>query len=143
MEKLVREFLTEEDFTLKNALAFAGLGLSRTIGQANEIISGVGFAGQQYSHERQETMSELLGAMLFYWHVIASTLETKSPSDIESEYISAYEATRIKVSEHEQEEGITIVDMMEMRKHIKPGAILEAERKADWEAKKKRREQMI
>jgi len=142
MEKLVRQFLTEEDFTLKNALAFAGLGLSRTIGQANEIISGVGFAGQQYSHERQDIMSEMLGAMLFYWHVLASTLESKSPSEIESEYIAAYEATRVKVDQQEQD-GITIVDMMEMRKHIKPGAILEAERKADWEAKKKRREQMI
>lgn len=143
MENLVKQFLYEEDFTLRNALAYAGLGLSKTTGMAGEIVNGVGFANQQYSEERQARMGEILGEMLFYWHVLVSTINT-SPRDIVNQYLASWEATRVKLA---QEAGITLQDMMEMKKHVKPEAMLkyahEIEREEDWREKESERKKML
>lgn len=135
MEDLVYKFLNEEDFTLRNALAYAGLGLAKTVGQANEIIAGVGFAGQQYSDDRQKRMAEILGELRFNYIMLASTLDNISAEEIESQYVASYEAIRAK---KQREKNITIADMMEMKKHVKPGALLEK----DSDQKKKWRERM-
>lgn len=141
IENLVNDFLNEEEFSLRNALAYAGMGISKTTGQANEIISGVGFAEQQYSSERRQRMSEILGEMLFHWHVLASTVDIPV-DEIVAHYITTYEATRIKIAR----EKITLNDMMEMKKHVKKGALeyddREIEREADSKLKKRFREQM-
>ena len=143
MDNLVREFLTAEEMSLRNALAYGGLGVSRTSGQVNEIVAGIGFAEQQYSKERQVRMSEILGEMLFHWFVLASTLEIPF-EEIVAEYIASYEQIQLKIA---QEKGITLQDMLEMRKHVKPEALLrqtmEHEREKDWREKRKKREQMM
>ena len=139
MENLVREFLANEELSLKNAMAYGGFGLSKTSGQVNEIVSGIGFADQQYSPERQGRMGEILGEMMFYWFVMATTLEVPF-EEIIHEYIASYEAIKAKMA---QEKGnITLQDMMEMRKHVKPG-VIQAERERDWRTKKKTRERMM
>ncbi|MCL2846197.1 MAG: hypothetical protein FWE38_00735 [Firmicutes bacterium] len=140
MENLVREFLTEEGMTLRNALAYAGIGMSKSTGQAAEIVGAVGFSESPYSPERQRRMAEILGEMLFYWHVMASTLDVPF-EEIIAEYISSYEATKVKVPR----EKITLQDMMEMRKHVKANVFdeMEAKREIDNKEKKKMREQML
>lgn len=142
LEDLVQRFLKEEGFSLRNALAYAGLGVSKTAGSANEIIAGVGFVGHQYSPDRQTRMSEILGEMLFYWHVLASTLEIPFPEIIE-EYMHSYEAIRAKL----QKDKITIQDMMDMGKFVKPAALAQSEhdlaREVDWTEKRKKREKLM
>jgi len=136
MADLVNDFLTEEEFSLRNSLAYAGLGLSKVTGQVTEIVSGVGFAGQQYSAERQKRMADILGEMLFHWHVLATTVDGVGVEQIIEQYIAHYEAVR----EHLKQQRITIHDMMEMKKHVKPGALREIERNRDNAEKKKIRE---
>jgi len=135
MESLAKRFLTEEGFSLQNALAYAGMGLAKTTGQASEIISGVGFSEHQYSPERQKLMAEVLGEMMFCWQILASTLDTISPEEIEGQYINAYETTRQLLSK----EKVTIQDMMDMGRHVKPEAL----REMDNEHKKKMRENLL
>ena len=139
LENLVRKFLAEEDFSLRNTLAYAGLGLSKTTGQASEIINGVGFAEQPYTRERQLKMAELLGEMLFYWNVLATTIDGIDIEEIVAEYVSSYEA----IKNIAQDQRITIQDMMEMRKHVKPGALRDLERAKDAEEKQRIRETMF
>ena len=138
MESLAKHFLTEEGFSLQNALAYAGMGLAKTTGQASEIIAGVGFGDHQYTPDRQKRMAEILGEILFHWQVIASTLDIISPEEIEGEYINAYEVTR----NLRQKEKVTIKDMMDMGRHVKHDA-LEQMREKDNNEKQKVRESMI
>ncbi|MCL2755460.1 MAG: hypothetical protein FWE45_00190 [Firmicutes bacterium] len=138
IEKLVNEFLGDEGFNLRNALAYGGMGLSKTTGQANEIISGVGFAEQQYSRDRQIRMGEILGEMLFYWHVLASTIEMPI-DEIIAQYVSSFEATRVTLAK----DKVTIQDMMEMKKHVKASVLADLERSKDNNEKKKVRENML
>ena len=141
LEHVVQEFLTEEGFQLKNALAYAGLGITKTTGQASEIISGVGFSGQQYGPDRQVRMAEILGEMLFYWHVLASTTEIPY-EEIIAQYIAAYEAT--KVTSKEPLHKISLQDMMDMRKHVKAGALArDIDRELDNREKRKSREKLL
>ena len=136
LDTVVRQFITDENFSLGNALTYAGLGLSKTTGSVNEIINGVGFGGQQYSPERMNRMAEVLGEKLFHWMVIASTLEI-SPEGIVAQYISSWEATRVKMAE---EAGITLQDMMNMKRHVKPEAMM---RYMDEEEKRRQREDLL
>jgi len=138
MENLAKRFLTEEGLSLQNALVYGGLGLSKTSGQISEIVAGVGFADHQYSHERQKLVAEILGEMLFCWQVLASTLDIISPEEIEAEYINIYETMR----QLHTKEKVTIQDMMEMGRHIKPEA-LEYMREKDGNFKQKVRREMI
>ena len=117
-EDLVQRFLKEENFSLLNSLSYAGLGLSKTTGQANDIIAGIGFADNQYSPQLQIRMSEILGEMLFYWHVLALTTSLHFHEIIE-EYMHSYEAIREKLVKQK----VTIQDMMDMKKHVKPEAL--------------------
>ena len=142
MVKLAQEFVAEEGLTMKNALNYSGLGMSKTAGQIAEIVSGVGFADHPYSPDRQRLMAEILGEVMFYWHVLASTLEI-APEEIIAEYIATYENTRVTAAK----EKISIVDMMEMRKYVKNAVGAhnerEVERKKDNEEKRKRRESLL
>ena len=138
METLAKRFLTEEGFSLQNALAYAGMGMAKTTGQASEIIAGVGFGDVQYTPERQKRMAEILGEMLFHWQVLASTLDIMTPEEIEGEYINAYEVTR----NLRAKEKVTIQDMMEMGRHVKQDAI-EHLREVDNISKQKVRENLI
>ena len=167
IETLVKEFLSDEGFTLKSALAYGGVGLAKVTGQANEIIGGVGFGHHQYGSERQARMSEILGELLFYWHVLVSTLDVPF-DEIIAQYVSSYEATRNTVP-REKEKPISLEDLMDMSRHVKKqdkdskdkavqdflrelGSTntkahldfhhqQEVERELDWKEKKRRREQ--
>ena len=141
LEDLVGRFLKETDFTLQNALNYGGLGLSKTTGHANEIIAGVGFGEQQYSPERQVRMSEILGEMLFYWHVLATTTGLSFHEIIE-EYMHSYEAIREKL----QKDKITLQDMMDMKKYVKSSTLNElqlAKLEAEYQERKKKRERLL
>jgi len=141
LEALAKDFLTDEGMSLRNALAFGGMGLAKTTGHASEIISGVGFSEQQYGPERQSRMAEILGEMLFHWHILASTLEIPY-EEIIGQYLSAYEATRRTIH---KDKGITLQDMMEMRKHVKSPISNEVDikRELDWMEKKKQRTHLL
>jgi len=137
---LARDFLSDENLSLTNSLAYAGLGMSKVTGQANEIISGVGFAGYQYSPDRQKRMMEILGEMMFYWHVLATTVaEVGSVEQIIEQYINEFEAVKVKIAHGK----ITIQDMMDMGKYVKAGALRDIELKRDAEEKAKAREQIL
>ena len=162
IENLVREFLSDEGFTLKSALAYGGVGLAKVTGQANEIIGGVGFGQHQYGPERQARMGEILGELLFYWHVIATTVDIPF-DEIIAQYVSSYEATRSPIA-REKEKPISLEDLMDMSRHVKKNDkavmdflneldsansaqkepiyhdIREMERELDWKEKKRRRE---
>jgi len=139
IQKLVTEFLESENLSLLNKLAYAGMGFSKTTGQVSEIVSGIGFAEQIYSNERQKRMIELLGEMMFYWHVLASTVGVGHKKIIE-EYINSYEAIKVKLGKNE---SITIQDMMNMKKFVKAGALRDVERARDNEDKRRKRERMM
>ena len=139
IENLVQGFLAEEEFSLRNSLAYAGLGLSKTTGLINEVVSGVGFSEQPYTKERQTKIAEVLGEMLFYWHVMASTVEGIKPEQIIDQYVASYEAMR----SHLQQQKITIFDMMEMKRHVKSSALRDLERASDGIEKKKSRENIL
>ena len=147
MENLVRDFLNSEELSLKNTLAYGGIGLSKTSGQICDIVSGVGFAGQQYSTERQTRVAEILGEMLFHVHVIASTIDMPI-SEISQQYINSYLAiqkTDINIV-NEKEDKITLQDMMDMKKHVKAEAIIklnEKHRASDNNEKRKQREDLM
>lgn len=138
LEDLVGRFLKEEGFSLRNALAYAGLGLSKNTGHINEIIAGIGFGEHQYSPDLQIRMTEHLGEMLFYWHVLASTTSLNFHEIIE-EYMHSYEAIREKLAK----EKVTIQDMMDMRKHVKASVLNDIQKlkeEKDYQERKKKRE---
>ena len=137
-EDMVQRFLKEENFSLLNSLSYAGLGLSKTTGQANEIITGIGFADNQYSPQLQIRMSEILGEMLFYWHVLALTTGMSFHEIIE-EYMHSYEAIREKLVK----DKITIQDMMEMKKHVKSDALKKIVQEEERQQRKKKLEQLL
>ena len=112
IEELVYKFLSEEEFTIRNALAYAGVGLSKTTGACNDIIAGVGFSNHPYNDERKKAVAEHLGEMLFYWHVLASTTDV-SPSEIVAQYMHSYR-TKNNI-EHEE----TKVSITELMRHVK------------------------
>jgi len=127
LEDLVKKFLSDEEFTIRNALSYASVGLSKTTGAASEIIGGVGFSGHSYNDERKAFMAEHLGEMLFYWHVLASTVDL-APDEIVQQYIHSYKLkNNLKVDEQ--------VNIAELMKHVKPGARIRE--KADEEQKRK------
>jgi len=140
LEDLANRFLKEEGFSLQNALAYAGLGLSKTTGSANEIVSGIGFAEHQYSPELQVRMSEILGEQLFYWHVLASTTGMNFHQIIE-EYMHSYEAIREKLVK----DKVTIQDMMNMRRHVKAEALQETSQgyQQDFDNQKNRKRERL
>ena len=139
LESIVRDFLEDEEFSLKNALAYATLGLGKAAGQAGEIASGVGFSEHPYSRDRQIRMAEIIGESLFYLQVLATTTDI-SLDEIVAQYISAFEATRIK---KRHDKRISIQDLMDMKNFVKAGASAQrtAELAVDSEKKRKWREQ--
>ena len=156
MSKMVADFLVEEEFDIKNSLAYAGLGLSKTTGQINEIITGIGFGGAPYSADRMRKMAEVLGEVMFHWHVLASTLEIPF-DEIIAQYVASFQMTR---SSTIGDRRITIQDMMDMKKYVKAGVLgidvehtldqglsnnidIEMERKLDASAKLKTRNKLM
>ena len=73
IKDIAEKFLKEENMPTSNALAFASLGLTRCVGDIAEIVYGVGFSKHPYNDERKKHISEVLGDILFYWHVTAIT----------------------------------------------------------------------
>ena len=133
LESIVKKFLGEEEFTMRNALAYAGVGLSKTTGAVNEIIGGIGFSDHPYNDDRKSYMAEYLGEMLFYWQVLASTTDF-TPDEIIQRYVHSYKVTNnLKIDEQ--------VNITELMKHLKPGA--RAREQADEEQKKKWREKLF
>ena len=112
IESLVKKFLQEEKFTLRNALAYAGLGLSKTGGHIGSVVTDIVFNGHQYNEERKKRVAEDLGEMMFYWHVLASSVDI-SPDEIIQQFISLY---LIKNQQMSQEMQASIVDLL---KHVK------------------------
>jgi len=134
LKGIVDKFMNEEDFTLRNAFAYAGIGLSKTVGSINGIIGGIGFSGNAYDDERKRFMAEHLGEMLFYWHVLASTTGVAF-EDIIAQYIHSYRVTNnLKVDEQ--------VNITELMKHVKPEA-RPSKAKEDAEQKKKWRDKLL
>jgi hypothetical protein len=73
IKDIAEKFLREEKLTLADALTFGGLGLSNCIGDIAEIAYGVRFSEHPYNDERKGDMAEILGYVLFYWHILALT----------------------------------------------------------------------
>lgn len=132
IEDLVEKFLKDEKLPLKNTLAYGGLGLSKSSGAINEIVTDIVFSGHVYSSERKQIVAEQLGEMMFYWHVIASTVDI-SIEEILDQYVSLY---LVKNNQISSELNVSIVELM---KHVKVDAKMQ-EIDAD---KKKRTRDML
>ena len=137
MENIVKRFLVEEGYSLSQAMEYAAMTLSKTTGQVNDIASGIRFSEHQYTPERQKMMAEVLGEALFAWHVLATTLDGLLPEEIEAAYINAYEISRSLLAKQK----VTLQDMMDLERHIKPEAI-EQVRERDSKFKQRVREDM-
>jgi hypothetical protein len=73
IKDIAEKFLKEEKLPLLDALSFASLGLTKSIGDIAEIVYGVCFSEHPYDDERKGNMAEILGNILFYWHILAMT----------------------------------------------------------------------
>ena len=112
LQNLVHKFMENEEVTLKQALLQASLGLSATAGDIAEITRGVIFNGYPYTEDRKKKNAEILGRMLFYWIMIASTTDV-SPEEIQQQFITEY---NLKKNIHNEELRASIVELL---KHVK------------------------
>jgi NTP pyrophosphatase (non-canonical NTP hydrolase) len=71
IKDIAEKFLKEEKLPIPDALAFASLGLAKSIGEIAEITYGVSFSGHPYNDERKKETAEVMGDILFYWHILA------------------------------------------------------------------------
>ena len=137
IEQLVKKFLAEEQFTLRNALAYAGLGLFKTGGAISKVVTDIAFNAHSYNDERKKQVAEDLGEMMFYWHVLASTVDM-APDVIMQEFVNLY---LVKNNVITDEMHISIKELM---KHMKKASKLEEiERKKDEKLKRESREKLI
>lgn len=144
IEQLVKKFLKEEEFTLRNALAYAGLGLGKTQGALDDIVLDIAFNGNPYNDERKKRVAEHLGEMMFYWQVLASTCDI-SPEDIEQQFVSEFLTKNKKVISEMTTEEVR-ASILELMEHVKPKQKvkhMEIETKRDEKLKKKMREEML
>jgi hypothetical protein len=73
IKDIAEKFLKTEQLSLTEALTFGTMGLTKSIGDIAEISYGVKFSEHPYDDERKGNMAELLGYVLFYWHILALT----------------------------------------------------------------------
>ena len=113
LDTLVKKFLEEEKLTLKNALAYAGQGLSEATGAINRVVNDVNFKKHAYNEDRKETIIEFLGLTFFCSQLLAYSCGVDF-EDIKRRFINEY---IIKNNlELEQESRASMVALM---KHIK------------------------
>jgi len=138
IENLVKKFLADEKFTLRNTMVYGGLGLSKTSGGLNDVVTDIAFNGHPYTEERKRQVAEQLGEMMFYWHVLALTCEI-SPDEIVQQYVNMY---LVKNNQLSVELNASILELM---KHVKTNVKVsddEIKRKRDEEKKKRVRDLM-
>jgi len=115
---LAKKFLAEEKLTLRNALAYAALGLSEASGAISGIVTDIAFNGHAYNDERKGQMADLLGKVYFCSHIlIGSTGYT--PEEIDQRYVKFW-LNKEKKMEEILEEIETRASARELGKHIKP-----------------------
>ena len=136
MEELAQKFTREENMPLKSLLAYGGLGINEAAGRINSVAKGVVFANHPYNDERKTTMEDSLGALLFNWHILATTLEA-SPKEIAQKFVNLYLVKGNKISEEVH------VSIMEMMKHLKIEAEELETKKKEAKLKKQEREKII
>jgi len=122
IENLVKKFLEEEKLTLRNALAYAGLGLSKTGGKINGIVTDIAFNGHAYNEERKDQVADLLGEMYFDWLILAGSCGY-TPDEIYQRYVHIY-LNKEKQAEAEElledlEKTEAQASALAMVKHIK------------------------
>jgi hypothetical protein len=109
---IVDKFLKEENFTLRNALAYAGLGVSQKSGEINKVVTDIAFNGHPYSDERKERIADALGEMMFYWCILAE-YTGYNPDEILQQFVNYYLVKNKQVSQEMQ------ASLLELMKHIK------------------------
>lgn len=110
---LVKNFLEDEKLTLRNALAYAGQGLSEAAGAINRVVSDVNFKKHAYNEDRKETVVENLGLAFFCAQILAYSCGVDF-DEITRQFINEF---LIKNNlEMEQESRASMVALM---KHIK------------------------
>jgi NTP pyrophosphatase (non-canonical NTP hydrolase) len=115
IKDIADKFLREEKMPTTNALSFAGLGLTKSVGDVAEIAYGVGFSGHPYSDERKSEMAEVLGDILFYWHILAITSGIPW-QDIMQRWISEW---LVKQKVHIADDDTQRVSIKDLLKHMK------------------------
>jgi hypothetical protein len=113
IKDIAEKFLREEKLTLSDALTFGSLGLSKSVGDIAEIAYGVKFSEHPYNDERKGDMAEILGYVLFYWHILAMTSGFAGQEIVKGWVSSWLIKNNIKVSE---DIHISIKDLL---KHMK------------------------
>jgi hypothetical protein len=113
IKNIAEKFLKEENMPITNALAFGSLGLTKSVGDIAEIVYGVSFSGHPYNDERKKEIAEVLGDILFYWHILAITSGVPW-QDIMQGWISAWLIKQKAIDETE-----THVSIRELLKYMK------------------------
>ena len=112
MKGLVDKFVKDEKLSTKNALVYSGLGLSKTSGHINSVVSDVAFNGFMYDVERQKRIAEDLGEMLFHWYLAATTVEIPA-DEIIQQFINQFYLKNNITPEKLQP------SILELMKHVK------------------------
>jgi len=112
LEKIAKQFLEDGKFTLRNALAYAGLGLSKATGDINAITSGVAFNGYPYTSERKGVIEESVGELMFYMQILLDSCGSSFSTALQK-YINLF---LIKNKQLTKEMSASILELM---KHVK------------------------
>ena len=117
IKDIAEKFLKEENMPVANALAFSSLGLAKSAGDIAEIVYGVGFSKHPYNDERKKEVAEILGDILFYWHILAITSGIPW-QDIMSGWVAAWVVKQkgLNALELDEDGKVSIRDLM---KHLK------------------------
>lgn len=135
IEQMAKDFIEKEQLTLRNALSYGGIGVSKTSGDVNRVIFDVGFSNHPYSTDRKRHMAEYLGEMLFYWHMLARTCDI-SPEEISRQYVELY---KIKNNMKSTDR----VSFEEMMRHVKPEVKMKRDEKKRLEKEREQHQRMV
>ena len=128
IENLVKRFLEDEKLTLRNSLAYAGLGLSKSSGEINEVVTDIAFNGHAFTDERKDQVSDALGDLMFYVHILAQQCDI-SLEDIVRRFINYF-----LIKNNQQVETETTVSLTELMRHAKR----KLNKKSQWQLDKEK-----
>ena len=125
MDDIAREFISESGMTPIEILNLGSLAVGEALGNITRIVYSLVFGESQYSTELQTLVGENIGSLRYNSNLLALTVGGKSVEELDAEYVKMHEATRVqRLQEQAQARGITLEDLLAMKKHVRPEALI-------------------